>query len=62
MPLIVEDFDCHAEPSTGDLTAAHRAHRISEYEARNDVRAAADARNAHVLLDSPIHEVEALVT
>ena len=50
-PCVVPDVDREAEAAHLDLAAAHRARRIAEHEAGDDVGAARDRGELHVRLD-----------
>ena len=59
-PVLVEDLDLHAERARLQLAAPHRSDRIAAGEARDDVRAAADAAQPHVALHVSVDVVEAV--
>ena len=61
LPVVVEDFDLHPEAARLELAAPHRADRIAEREARDDVRSAADAAQPNVGFTSLVHVVVAML-
>src|SRR6185503_16972293 len=58
---IVEHIHRHPQPRCLNLTSIDRQYGIAEYEAGDDVAAAADAGEVHVLLDLPVDVVKAVV-
>ena len=60
MARLVEHLDRHAEAAALYLPAPHRADRVAEDEAGNDVGAAGDGGELHVALDVLVHVAESL--
>ena len=60
LAVVVEDVDRHAEAAALQLAAPHRQRRAAEREARDDVGAAGDRRQAEVVLHALVDVVEAL--
>ena len=60
LAVVVEDLDLHPQPARLQLSAPDGADGIPEGEARNDVRATADATQSNIGLHVAIHVVEAV--
>ena len=61
LPVVVVDVDREAQPAALQLAAPHGQRGVAEREARHDVGAAGDRRQAEVVLDDLIDVVEALL-
>src|SRR6185437_2049015 len=60
-PRLIEHLDAHAKAARLQLAAVHRPDRVAEGEARDDVRAAADAAQPDVALDLCVDVIEAVL-
>ena len=58
--VLVEHLDLHPEPARLELAAPDWSERIAQREARDDVRAAADAAQPHIALHVAVDVVEAV--